>query len=458
MLRGFMLALSCLVVPTISQSQADAPKEAKKQSIQGKVIEARSGQPVRKVNVEVIGGSEASAGRHTATTAADGTFSIEDLAPGRYMVTLERAGFVQAAKNQTTFTLQPGQGLTGLVFRMQAAGVISGKIVDEDGDPMAGVAVNATTTGKHGFGLLRFNSGAGTTNDLGEYRIADLRPGKYLISVTPPQRGSAPPAGEKGNAKERLVYAPTYYPGTVDKSQAIEVEVRAGEEASANFGVQMTRAYRVTGTVSGVPTGAVARVFLTPKNSEAGLGMEDMQELTEGNRFEFPHVAPSTYVAMIIVVKDVKEMLNGGGQPDVQMVRLNPPIQVDKANLEGIQLQPEPGGQIHGKFRLDTEGKLDWTQLTVSLLPVEDNGENGSEPLFGAGGVVTAAVFSGRNSHSAVSNDGTFEMKNVPGGTYQLLVGAQSDSLRDYYTKSVRIGEACRPPLPISSKPHSIRV
>jgi hypothetical protein len=31
-------------------------------------------------------------------------------------------------------------------------------------------------------------------------------------------------------------------------------------------------------------------------------------------------------------------------------------------------------------------------------------------------------------------------MKNVPGGNYQLVVGAHSDNLRDYYTKSVMVG------------------
>ena len=435
MFRLPMLALSYLVFTASSQAQSDAPQETKKQSVQGKVIEAKTGQPIRKASVEVIGGGEQSSGRHAVTTGADGTFSIEYLTPGRYMVRLERAGFVETAKNQhqTTFTLQPGQSLTGLVFSMQAAGVISGKIVDMDGDPMAGVSVKATISATRGVGFFRLNSGASATNDLGEYRIADLRPGKYVISAAPATKPPAAPAGEGGKAQERRVYALTYYPGTLDKSRAVEVDVHSGEEAAANFGVLMTQAYRVTGTVSGVPTGAMVRLFLMSKNRDAGMGTEGMQELTEGNRFEYPSVAPGTYVAMMMVVKG---MLSGA-QPDMQMVRLNPPIQVDKADAEGIQLQPEPGGQIHGKFRLDVEGRFDWTQLSVSLLHVE---ENPSERVFGAGGLGDAVLYSGMNSRSTVSNDGAFEIKNVPGGTYQLLVGAQSGNLRDYYTKSVVVG------------------
>ena len=142
------------------------------------MIEVKSGQPIRKVNVEVMGGAGQSYARHSATTSTDGTFTMEDMTPGRYIVTLERAGFVQTAKNQMTFVVQHGQNLTRLVFRMQAAGVISGKILDMDGDLMAGVAVNATTTGARGIAGLYAISGAGTTNDLGEYRISDLKPGR----------------------------------------------------------------------------------------------------------------------------------------------------------------------------------------------------------------------------------------------------------------------------------------
>ena len=190
MVRWLAIAFACLSAAGTSPSQTNPPKEAQKQSIQGKVVEVKSGQPIRKVNVEVMGGAGQSYERHSATTSADGTFLIENLKPGGYAVTLEHAGFVQKAtsRDQGSFTLQPGQSLTGLVFRMQAAGVISGKIADMDGDPMAGVSVSAAMTGTMARGAGRFGSQNGVTNDLGEYRIADLRPGKYLILAQPPQK------------------------------------------------------------------------------------------------------------------------------------------------------------------------------------------------------------------------------------------------------------------------------
>jgi protocatechuate 3,4-dioxygenase beta subunit len=425
MIRCLLVAFLCMVVAATSPSQTEAPTEAQKQNIQGKVVEAKSGQPIRKVNVEVVGGSGQSFGRYSATTIEDGTFTIENLKPGRYTVTLERTGFAQtaASRGQATLTLQPGQSLSALVFKMQAAGVIAGKIVDIDGDPMAAVSVSATTTGTVARGAERDRAGYAATNDLGEYRIGNLRPGKYLISATPPQRAPvAVHVEEKGKAKEQLTYAVTYYPGTADKSRAISVEVHAGSEVSANFGVLMTHLYRVSGTVAGVPSGAMMRVFLTSKSG--GMEMDDPGELSEGNRFDYQNVLPGTYLATLFVVKG---MLTGG-QPDMQVLRLKPSIEVDKNDVEGVQLLAEPGGQIRGIFRLDTGEKFDWTQLRVSLLPIE---EDTSETLSG----MALAAYS--RTSPMVNSDGTFEMKNVPGGNYQLVVGANSDQMRDYYTKSV---------------------
>jgi protocatechuate 3,4-dioxygenase beta subunit len=425
MMRCLVIALFCLVAAATSPSQTDAPKAVQKQSIQGKVIEAKSGQPVRKVNVEVA--RVQSYGHYSATTSGDGTFMIEDLEPGRYAVTLERTGFVNAATSggQTTFILQPGQSLSGLVFKLQAAAVIAGKIVDIDGDPMANVSISATMTGTVARGAERSRLGYGMTNDRGEYRVADLRPGKYLISATPSRRAAAVHVEENGKPKEQLFYAPTYYPGTVDKSQATAVEVRAGDEASENFGVLTTHAYRITGMVAGLPTGETVQFLL---NSKSGV---TATRLREGNRFELENVLPGTYVATLVVAKG----LESGGQPEMQMVRLNPSIEVNKTDLEGMQLQAEPSGQIRGMFRLDTGEKFDWTQLRVSLLHLEDNA---SETLSDI--AASVRVSSRTSTRPAVNTDGTFEIKNVTGGNYQLVVSAHSEQLRDYYTKLVIFG------------------
>ena len=196
----------------------------------------------------------------------------------------------------------------------------------------------------------------------------------------------------------------------------------------ANFGVLTIHAHRVSGSVTGVPSGPMAQMFLISKSG--GAGVENREQLQGDNRFEFQNVLPGTYAAMVIVVKGDLS----AGRPEIQMVQLSPQIEVDKADVEGVQLHVEPGGEIHGKFRLDTGEKFDWTQLNVHLMPLAENEKPGSVAA------VMGMAYGQTSSASMVGVDGTFEMKNVPAGNYQLVIGAQSNELRDYYTKSVLQG------------------
>jgi hypothetical protein len=66
--------------------------------------------------------------------------------------------------------------------------------------------------------------------------------------------------------------------------------------------------------------------------------------------------------------------------------------------------------------------------MNKALIPPEAQGTE----MAGGGGMGIPTI-------SSVNVDGTFELKNVPGGDYQLEVGAKSDNLRDYFTKSVNL-------------------
>jgi hypothetical protein len=153
--------------------------------------------------------------------------------------------------------------------------------------------------------------------------------------------------------------------------------------------------------------------------------MQSQQQLGEGGKFEFQNILPGSYTVSLLVVSG----FFSGAQPSMEMMRLVEPIEVTNANVDGLRLQPNPGGAVRGKVRMDNGQKFDWTQLNVALVPVD---EHDSE-------VAVAGSF-GLPAMSAVSKDGTFELKSVPGGgNYHLVVGASSNNLRDYITKSVSL-------------------
>ncbi len=71
-----------------------------------------------------------------------------------------------------------------LTITMTPQGVIAGKIMDKDGDPVVSAQVQTTRyTYASGRKQLQATGGA-QTNDLGEYRLINLAPGRYYICAT----------------------------------------------------------------------------------------------------------------------------------------------------------------------------------------------------------------------------------------------------------------------------------
>jgi len=416
--KRFLIVFSCLVAAAFAFQNA-SQKNTSGVTIQGKVLQEPGGQPIRKANVQFSARDGQSDGQYSDTTDADGRFKVDDVKPGRYMATVKHPGLVQSAsgKRPASILVQSGQDTTDLVFYMQPAAVITGKVADLDGDPMSNVGISALRVGSALRGINFHDSGSAVTNDLGEFRIPDLRAGRYTITANPPQGLRAPHAESKDKVKENLIYTTTYYPGTLDKEQSVAVEVHPGDETPVSFGVLASPAYRVAGTVVALPSGAaLTEIMLSSKDHRS----VQNQQLGEGGRFEFQNVLPGSYAATLLVVTGFSE-----GQPAMKMIRMVETIEVSAANVDRLQLQPNPDGAVRGKFRMDTGQRFDWTQLNVVLLPVDEND-------FGV-----AAGTSGGLAMSGVNKDGSFELKNVTGGSHQLLVGAKSNSLRDYITKSV---------------------
>jgi len=413
-----LLLFFVIMLAGASMAQTPAAKGVAKCTVQGKVIQEPGEQPLKKANIQLTRQGQDGGSNYSDVTDAEGYFKIEDVKPGRYSILVERAGFVEADKHggrKKSLVLEPGREIKDLVLSMHAAAVVTGKILDRDGDPMPNVAVSISRYGSTSSRRSQGN-GYGSTNDLGEYRIGGLGPGRYLITAAAPSSLSQTPQPHKNEiSKEETVYTTTYYPGTADKSQAVPLEIHAGEEVPINFGLVTTRAFRVRGTVVKLPPGNFASVMLRSRGDTGPeVGMKTVG--TDGS-FEFRDVPPGSYTVTLLVVS----------VPDMRMANSSQtPIEVSNGDVDGVHIEPVPGGQVRGQFRMDTSQKIDWSQLSVFLSSDEEAGlafTDGNRPTF-----------------AQVRNDGSFEMKNVPSGTYRVIVGSSSQTLRDYFTKSVTLG------------------
>jgi len=349
---------------------------------------------------------------YAAVTDAEGRFHVERVPPGDYRVTLERNGFVVTSRrsraySSTFLSLTAGQETTGLLFRMLPAGVIQGKIVDEDGDAVQGVGVVAmSATSQNGFA-------GGQTNDLGEYRLSGLPGREYLVMA---QSGQVPVTANLKPQEPRL-YAPTYYPGTADRRQATRIEVHPGDEVSANFNLVSSRTFTVRGTVSGLtlrrPQGAStfpnATVILLP--ADAPLGQQFQASVLPNGTFEIAGVFPGSYRASITAPSG----------PIWQTLRTGQTIEVRATDIDGLQLSPQPTSELRGHFHMDTntDRNPDWSQLNVQIDPDERDGS--TNPVVGK-----------------VAKDGSFTL-GVPAGSYHVVVTANSnlEEWRDFIVKEV---------------------
>jgi hypothetical protein len=402
---------------------AQAVEQQSSGSVQGKVVEEASGQGIRKVIVQLSEDGCEPHQEYSTATDAFGQFRFESIVPGQYNVTIAHPGFVRsnAAAELGAINVALGQKVSGLLYKMRATGVIAGKITEADGDPLQGVSVWVTPVGRNGNtistgGSTGVDSTSQLTNDLGEYRIANLPAGQYVVHAE--LHGMAPPPdpADKGKQRDLGVYALTYYPGTVEERTATPVGVTSGATAIANFNMMVSRSYRISGSVIVQGNPRNVQMFLV-----SGSGQTEAQQLQEGGRFEFLNIMPGTYVAQIV------DMSGSDGQsPESHPQVAGSPIVVGNSDVTGLVLQPEGKGAVRGRLRTEDGENLDWAKLEVNLVRVTQDGEL---PQMGAIG--------GLGGNVPVNQDGSFELKDVGGATYQLTLVSHADIFQDYYVKSI---------------------
>jgi hypothetical protein len=264
------LAFLCFVLAPHSRASAQQlgplantstqDPQSKVASVAGQVLRADIGEPLKKARILITSENDNSADPYTAITDSEGRFSIAGIRPGRYKMNVERDGFIsksygedKTGSSSAVLLLESGQQITDLLFRLQKCGVISGRVLDEDGEPARNVGVVAAIrSSRRGKTSIQGVRGA-TTNDLGEYRLFDLEPASYFVSAGIEQRGwttIGKISVDHSILKSVGGYTRTYYPSSGDISRASTVELKAGGEVTGvDIILIRQRSYKVCGQV-----------------------------------------------------------------------------------------------------------------------------------------------------------------------------------------------------------------
>ena len=422
-----MLLLFLFVVRATAQIPSEqagtGTKENSKASLQGNVIKQPGGEPLKKAIVELIAENQEEGGNYSATSDQDGKFMIEAIAPGRYKIFVERPGFLEVDDKHKrsqglSLTLNAGQELKDLVLRMQPAAVILGRVLDEDGDPMPNAQVTASQR-RYSSGRLRLDAAGGAqTNDLGEYRIGGLMAGKYYVAANPPVNfESVVPqqkkSGEPGTRE--MSYVSTYYPGTSDGTQAGTVDLHAGDETPVNFSLVRMRAAHVRGSVAGLAAGSKALVLLRSADSSA---MFSAGEVDKDGKFDIPHVAPGRYTVLVTT--------ENADSPRTARST----VEVGDGDVEGLHLTCSAGAVVRGRLRVGPKADLKSMAPYVTLNRLDGEDDFGDAVTFNDSG--------GWPAPAKVKADGSFELKEVPPGSYEVQVSGTAAS--DYFVESAMVG------------------
>jgi hypothetical protein len=408
-------------------SAQDKPPE--KCSLSGTVVSSVTGEPLNKVDLVLEPVERSSHPQAVTTSDSEGRFAMVDLDPGIYRLTGKRNGYLDTRYGArrpegdgTVLRLEAGQALPELKLKLMPFGVIAGVVRDSDGEPLNGARVYVARR-TYEDGKQRVKGYDSTdTDDLGQYRLRGLPPGKYYVGVKPSTDWQTRVDHSSGKAAPESA-VPTVYPGSADASLAAPVEVATGARVS---GIDITMARVRTYTVSGrVVTGAGAGApgaSITLRSQERGMDLDVALSTTTRNAngdFELRGVQAGRY-----------QLAAGRGGSEVAAT----PLDV-AGNVSGVRAVLGKGAQVKaimvmeggerikpGPFQvfLTTNGQSGYFLDTEGKQVAPDRYEVRVESP--AAGTYVKSI---RAGDTDVLNDG---LTIGPGGTVQFEITVASDA------------------------------
>jgi hypothetical protein len=387
-MAGAFVAACALSAPASAQTGEPKPDVA------GVTLDSK-GEALRKVNLLLYPLETGPAGDplppYSAMSERDGKFSFYGIAPGRYRLVAERAGYLPTkfgAKNTwapgTILSVRPGQPIVGIEIRMAEQSVIAGSVTQ---DGTAGLVVVSLLQQGYQDGQRQLTTLTTAQADAsGEFSFNKLAPGRYYLAASVFQWNTA--------AAER--YVDTYYPGTIDPGAAEAIDLKKGAALSGlELPLRKSAVFRVSGSVAGFESnpGPIV-VGLRPTTTTVAFNGGAGAVVANGV-FELDSVLPGSYWIVAGVA--------ASPSPAIAMQAL----EVSSSDVTGVVLKAEPPVRLGGAVKVEG-GPSAIPGLAIRLVPTT-----------GAGST-TIARPAGDGSFTLSATPGRYrvEIQGLPAGAY----------------------------------------
>ncbi len=352
-------------------------------SLSGTIADSITGAPVKKAEVRVNFAGPQS----VVVTDASGSFTFEQLPPGNYVVYANHPAYPQSFNVRQApeqVALAPGEQKRGVTVTLIPGVTVSGRVTEEDGDPLANCNVSLLTRTPQ---QTMLPMQMANTNANGEYTISSVGAGRYYLHArcTAPYlqpRAFAPPDAVPAGPQQ--AYAPNFYPGVATFSGAQKIKLTPGQQARGlDFRMSLQSVTTVLVHVKGLEDESRGRLFanLIPADSPLPnhMGIGGMMQPRTGI-LRLQNVPPGTYTLLVnsngperSVI--ARETIQVGDEPREITIQIQPP-----APLAGVIHKEVPppnstpalqSGRPNGNGMI-TLSSTDEQSITLSAPVAED--------------------------------------------------------------------------------------
>jgi hypothetical protein len=387
-------------------------------TVHGIVTNAASGEGLRKAYLRLAPVAGKGAG-YAAVTNDQGSFEIEKIEPGSYRLSAECVGFLYA-QYDAELRLSADDKVIGIEIKLVPQAVLSGRVLDQDGDPWPHAHVNVfhpVWKKGHRHIELAEDTGSWEVDDRGEFRIASLAPGRYYVQAGPDATWENEHHPEVSN-EPAIRQQPTWYPSSPDVESAAPITLAAGQQFTG-IDIRLRRGtgskLRIRGKLTGlqdIPALPSSQRQFGPRIFAHRLPTavdEDGQHasIRADGAFEITGVPSGAYDVWVTQ-----------GFPESTILG-RARVQVDDRDVENVAVELHPPQSLPVKVRIEGGDAANPPHIPIHLEPVDS--ENGY-------------AFMDQKA------DGALAFDDVGWARYRVYVEGQARS--QVYLKTLRYGNA----------------